>query len=121
MELPVTVPTTLKVPFALLATAPLIEPPFALTSALLVSPPAIVPVVINEPPDMTAPLLIAPPLVAVPAVLVSKPETVAPALLLNAPPFDTVPVQVLLLVMVPAFETMLPAQIPLLVMRLVLA
>src|SRR3954466_15686029 len=50
-----------------------------------------------------------------PAVFVSRPETVAPALLWNVPAFATAPVQVRLLLIVPAFEATLPVQTPLLV------
>ena len=70
----------------------------------------------NVPPLTVAPPLSAPLFVVVPAVLVSRPDTVAPALLLKMPAFDTVPVQVRLLLIVPALETTLPVQMPLLVM-----
>src|ERR1700710_298761 len=70
----------------------------------------------NVPPLTLAPPFSAPLFTVVPAVLVSKPETVAPALLLNVPAFDTVPVHVLLLSMVPVFDATLPVQMPLLAM-----
>jgi hypothetical protein len=54
--------------------------------------------------------------VTMPAVPVSRPDTVAPALLVKVPAFDIVPVQVRLLVIVPALDATLPVQSPLLAM-----
>src|ERR1700712_5454881 len=75
-----------------------------------------VPKPVNVPPLTFAPPFNAPLFTVVPAVLVSRPDTVAPALLLNVPAFDTVPVQVRLLVIVAVFDRTLPVQTPLLVM-----
>src|SRR5207237_1100178 len=75
-----------------------------------------VPEPVNVPPLTLAPPFNAPLFAVVPAVFVKRPDTVAPALLLNVPAFDTVPLQVRLLVIVPEFETTLPVQMPLLVM-----
>src|SRR3954469_3254101 len=56
------------------------------------------------PPLTFAPPLSAPLLVVVPAVLVRRPDTAAPSLLLKVSAFDTVPVQVRLLVIVAVSE-----------------
>src|SRR4051812_26751373 len=74
-----------------------------------------VPEPVKMPPLTFAPPFNAPLLVVVPAVLVRSPDRVAPTLLLNVPAFETVPVQVRLLVMVPVLEATLPIQMPLLV------
>src|SRR3981081_3210078 len=77
---------------------------------------ATMPKPVKVPPLTLAPPFSAPLFTVVPAVLVRRPDTVAPVLLLKVPAFDTVPVQVRLLLIVPVFEATLPVQTPLLVM-----
>ncbi len=81
---------------------------------------ATLPVPVNRPPLTIALPFSAPLLTVVPAVLVRRPDTVAPVLLLKIFAFETVPVQVRLLLIVPALETTLPVQTPLLVIAPVL-
>src|SRR6476620_131708 len=78
---------------------------------------ATVPVPVRIPPLTSAPPFNAPLFTVMPAVLVRRPETEPPAPLLKAPAFDTVPIHVAPLSMMPVLETTLPVQMPRLMMR----